>query len=208
MTQKRIQKPGLLALALAMAMFLPGCLCYLTPGNVVFFPDQALESAIRAEIRKPFGCLTDSDLLQVRTLQAQALNIRDLRGLEFCKFIETLDLRSNLVRNLDPLTNLENLRTLNLGDNRIENIDALAGLFFLDYLDLFGANNDIRDFRPLVANVQAGGLGANSTLILDAKWTLNNDNTIAPNFQSAYDTFIQAGVNVIFAESDGSIIEF
>lgn len=208
MIQKRIQKPGLLGLALAMAMLLPGCLCYLTPGNVVFFPDQALESAIRAELRKPFGCITESDLLQVRNLEAPELNIRDLRGLEHCTFIEKLDLRSNLVRNIDALTNLENLRTLNLGDNRIENIDALAGLSFLDFLALYGDENEISDFRPLVANVQAaGGLGAGSVLILGTNATLS-DGEIAPGFQATYETLIDANIDVQFAESDGTRIEF
>jgi len=205
---KRVQKLGVLGLAMFLLAGLPGCLCYVVPGNAVFFPDQALESAVRSAIGKPFGCITEGDLLQLTELRAPALNIRDLRGLEKCPNLETLDLRSNLIRSITPLTNLRNLRWINLGDNRIEDIGPLAGLFFLDYLDLFGAENDIQDFRPLAANALAGGLGATSTVILDRKWTLNNDLTIDADFQPVYDTLRSAGVTVRFVQSDGTIINF
>jgi len=208
---KRVQKLGVLGLATVLMTTLPGCLCYLVPGNAVFFPDQALESAIRAELRMPFGCITESDLLQVRELDASGLNIRDIRGLDKCRNLTKLNLNNNQVRNIGPLTNLENLTRLDLGNNQIKDIEAVAGLFFLTYLDLSGPANEVRDFGPLEANILADagqGLGAGSTIILDREQTLAADGTVLPAFQGTLAIIENNNINLLIVASDGSFIEF
>jgi hypothetical protein len=146
---------------------LAGC-----PGTV-FIPDRALESAIRAELHKPFGMLTEADLLDVQALDAGQLNIRDLSGIEYCLNLQWLDLRDNLISNLKPLEQLGRpespfdspLVYLNLNNNRIEDITPLVGLMNLNHLLLFG--NELMDIGPLVTNAQYGGLGEGDTVVLD-----------------------------------------
>ncbi len=198
-----VQKTGLVCVVGLVLLGFSGC-----PGNVVIFPDEALESAVRHALNKPFGYLTEDELLQVTEIQAAALNIRDLRGLEFCRSLTILNLRSNKVVSITPLTNLTNLTWLDLGDNIVTNIEPLAGLFFLEYVDLYGDNNDVRKWDALVANAQAGGLGYGDLVTLSNEWTLADDESLFPDFQDDYAALINAGVTVVFAESDGTTVEF
>ncbi len=172
------------------------------------FPDAALESAVRAALDKPFGCISKSELLGIVELQAPGLNIRDLEGLQHCKSLTTLNLRSNKIQSISPLSGLTNLTWVHLGDNILSNVEPLSGLLFLDYLNLFGDANEIYDWQHLVANAQAGGLGPGSRVILPTRTTLNADDTIMDYFQSDYQALINAGVTVIFAEPDGTEITF
>ena len=182
--------------------------CPLCLGNIVYIPDQALDSAIRASIGKPFGCLTQNDLLGVVELRAAGLNIRTLDGIEYCKSMTICDLRSNRIQSITELANLTNLTFLDLGDNRITNIDALAGLVFLEQLNLFGDSMEIYNWSPLVANAIAGsGLGAGDVLILPTATTLNSDDTIQDSFQDDYNALLSTGLTIIFADGNGSQFE-
>ncbi|MDQ1255985.1 MAG: hypothetical protein QG656_580, partial [Candidatus Hydrogenedentes bacterium] len=61
MNKKQARRLRALCVLLGIGTFLSGC-----PGlDVVVFADKALESAIRAELRQPFGLLTQADLLQL-----------------------------------------------------------------------------------------------------------------------------------------------
>lgn len=156
----------LVGLGLVLAV-LTGC-----PGSVII-PDQALDSAIRAELRKPFGFLTEADLLAVQTLDARELNIRDLSGIEHCLNLQWLDLRSNGISNLKPLEQLGRpaspfdspLVYLNLNSNLVSDITPLIGLMNLQTLMLF--DNQIADIQALVTNAQYGGLGEGDVVVLD-----------------------------------------
>lgn len=204
MNKRLVLEVGCLLLAGILVLGLTGCL-WLRP---VFFPDRALESAVRASLSKPFGFLTEADLLQITELQATGLNIRDLRGLEYCTSLTTLNLRSNKIQSLAPLAGLANLTWLHLGDNIITDIQPLSGLLFLEYLNLFGDANEIYSWTPLVANAQAGGIGNGTVAILPTRTTLTSDETIQEYFQPTYLTLINAGVQVIFAAPDGSEVSF
>lgn len=139
----------------------------------VFIPDQALDSAIRAELHKPLGVLTEADLLQVLTLDARELNIRTLSGIEHCANLQWLDLRGNAISSLKPLEQLGRpespfdspLVYLNLNNNDITDIAPLVGLMNLQTLLLF--DNQIADIRALVTNAQYGGLGEGDVVVLD-----------------------------------------
>lgn len=146
---------------------LSGC-----PGTV-FIGDRALESAIRAELRKPFGLLTEGDLLNVEALDARELNIRDLSGLEYCLNLQWLDLQGNKISNLKPLEQLGRptspfdspLVYLNLNSNLVSDISPLVGLMNLQNLLLF--DNPVPNIQALVTNAQYGGLGEGDTVVLD-----------------------------------------
>ncbi|NIA13957.1 MAG: hypothetical protein GWP08_07740 [Nitrospiraceae bacterium] len=145
----------------------------------VFFADKALESAIRAELHQPFGILTQQDLLEVRSIDARGLGIRDMSGIEYCKNLAWLDLDTNKISNLKPLEQLGRpespfdspLSYLNLDANEITDITPLAGLLNLTGLSLF--DNQIADIQALVTNAENGGLGPGDSVVLDAS-TLND----------------------------------
>lgn len=163
----------------------------------VFFPDQALESAIRAELHKPFGILTDLDLLGVQKLDARGLNIRDLSGIEHCLNLQWLDLQSNAISNLKPLEQLGRpsspfdspLVYLNLNSNEITDITPLVGLMNLQGLLLF--DNLVADIQALVTNAEFGGLGEGDYVVLD--FDTLNDKALTVDIP----TLESYGVNVI-----------
>ncbi len=203
MFRKLNQSARMLGLALAAGMFLVGCPCI--PGtNFVYFPDAALESAVRASINKPFGCLLVSDLVQARIIDASGLGVRSLEGLENCTNLTEIDLSENSLKSINELTNLQNLVSLDLSNNNISRIDALSGLFLLRYLDLSGEDNDIRDFTALSANALNAGIGDGAVVTLSPEWTVNPDGEFFGDFADDYDVLIDNGVNVIFAESTNS----
>ncbi len=178
------------------------------PINAVFFSDDALESVVRSALGKPFGFLHEGELLDITELDATGMGVTDLRGLEYCRSLVKLNLRSNKVRSLTPLRELTGLTNLDVGDNLVVDISSLSGLFALEQLTLWGTNNDITDYRPLVANAQAGGLSAGDQVILGTEWTLNDDGTIRTEFQDDYTALRNEDVEVLFAQADGTTIQF
>jgi internalin A len=149
------------------------CVICCTPGcpRLVFFPDEGLETAIRVEISKPLGFLTEADLAGITDLDARNYGIRNISGIEFCKNLAWLDLDTNQISDLRPLEQLgrpespfdSTLVYLNLDSNEITDVTPLAGLLNLKELSLF--NNQVANIKPIVTNVEAGG--ALESLILD-----------------------------------------
>ncbi|HOL20362.1 MAG TPA: leucine-rich repeat domain-containing protein [Candidatus Hydrogenedens sp.] len=178
--------------------FLSGC-CVLK-GTSIFFPDSALEVVIRSELGKPFFVVCTGELDSITELNARGMGIKNLQGLEYCTSLVKLDLRDNAITSISPLRELKNLVWLDLGNNKITDITPIAGLVYLEYLDLSGSDNDIRDWSPLLANVDAGGLGPGDTVTLSPEWTVKEDGTYYEDFLPVYQKLINAGVNVIFAE--------
>ncbi len=168
---------------------------------VVFVPDKALEAAIRQELSKPLSLfLTRADLEKITTLNAAALNIERLEGLQYCKNLRKINLNDNAVRNIDPLSSLTKLTHVHLRGNRIVEIEALAGLLHLEVLDLSGVDNVIADWKALQDNVLNGGLGAGNVVLLSALNTLDKDDHPLPGFAPVYDTLLQEGVVVEFLD--------
>jgi len=195
---------GMVGLAVCLLVSFTGC-----PLNFVYIPDRALEQVLRHAANKPLGYLTERDLLGVVELNAAGWDIRNLEGLEACRNLTWLNLRSNKIQSISALTGLVNLRYLHLGDNIITEISPLAGLLFLEELLLFGEANEIFDFGPLVANALAGGLRDGDIVILPTKTTLLADQlTIQDYFLDHYNALVDAGTVVVFAEADGTEIEF
>lgn len=190
-----VNKIFVVGLVVGCSVCLLGC-----PPQLVIFEDHALESAIRAELRKPFGVLTTADLLEVRSLDGRGLGIESLRGLEHCKNLSWLDLDTNRITNITVLGQLgrpENpfdspLVYLNLDSNQITDISALSGLLNLQGVSLF--DNQIADISPLVVNATNMGLGYGDYVILDAA-TLNEE-----AIEVDIPTLLDFGVNVVGVE--------
>ncbi len=174
--------------------------CCVFQGSSIVFPDRALETAIRSVLGKPFFILCTGELDTITELTARGMGIVDLRGLEYCTSLVKLDLRDNEIFTISPLRDLKNIVWLDLGNNRITDITPIAGMQYLEYLDISGENNDVKDWSPLIANVNAGGLGPGDTVVLSPEWTIKDDDSFYEDFQPIYDTLVNAGVNVIFAE--------
>lgn len=74
-------------------------------------------------------------------------DIYDLKGVEHCMNINSLNLSGNCIRKIDPLSRLVRLESLFLANNSIENVDCLSGLANLKELDI--SNNEIEDVAVL-----------------------------------------------------------
>lgn len=61
----------------------------------VTIPDPALLAALRNELAKPTGPITETDLLTLTTLRIAGLGITDLTGLEKATNLRILDIRRN-----------------------------------------------------------------------------------------------------------------
>lgn len=196
MIRQHLAKMFLPTLIVALAATLSGC----PGGNIVYFQDAALESAVRATIGKPLGLLTTTDVLAITEVDASGLNIQTLDGIESLRNLTVLNLRSNGVRSITPLENLVNLRVLDLGDNNIAQITAISGLFLLEELTLSGAQMDIVDWSPLSANATNGGLGNGDIVVLPINTTLDSDGNVLNYWEDDYLTLLNLGVSVLFDE--------
>ncbi len=63
-------------------------------------PDINLENAIRAELEKPTGPITEADMLELTSLSAWHMGISDLTGLEYATNLTRLDLEANEINNI------------------------------------------------------------------------------------------------------------
>jgi hypothetical protein len=73
--------------------------------------------------------------------------IFDLKGVEYCVSINTLNLSGNHIRKIEPLSRLTQLESLFLSENEIRAIDCLSELANLKELDL--SFNEIEDVSVL-----------------------------------------------------------
>jgi Leucine-rich repeat (LRR) protein len=197
---KSFRSTNLFSVLLLFATVLPltGC-----PSDLIYIRDAGLDSAIRAEIGKPFGMLTRQDLLEVQTLDARNFGIRNLSGIEKCANLRWLDLDTNNVSDISPLEHLGRpddpfaspLVYVNLDSNEVNDLTPLAGLLNLQQVSLF--DNQIANLSPLVTNAMNGGLGAGDSVIIDLN-TLSDQalNVDIPTLQSL-------GVQVITVVPEG-----
>jgi len=117
------------------------------PDLKVEFPDGVLDSVIRNLIDKPDGEIRASQLLTIDSLDASALQIGDISGLEYCSNIQYLRLQSNQIVDIGPLANLIHLEWLSLYANQISDISPLADITSLELL--FLGDNQIEDIAAL-----------------------------------------------------------
>src|SRR6266581_4467705 len=109
----------------------------------VSIPDPGLDAAIRAALQKPFGPLTEQDMLSLTNLDASRRNVRSIDGLEAARNLVSLDLQINRLTNFSLPTQLTNLMALDLSVNPLTNISLPNGLVHLTSLVL--ENDGIRN---------------------------------------------------------------
>ena len=92
-------------------------------------PEPALERALCLALGVDRENLTQSLVAtQLRHLEANDKQIRNLTGLEAAQNLETLVLRDNLIENLLPISDLPNLKNLDLAGNKISSVADLVPL--------------------------------------------------------------------------------
>ncbi|MEN8908064.1 MAG: leucine-rich repeat domain-containing protein [Clostridiales bacterium] len=124
----------------------PTTITPLTP-EIINFPDQNLEAAVRAEINIVDEPIYNTDVYTLTSLNLSKQDIADITGLEHFTGLTKLMLGNNSVNNITPLENLTNLRELNIGANHLSDITPLKNLTNLTSLNL--VVNDITDITSL-----------------------------------------------------------
>lgn len=122
--------------------------------SVVTFKDKNLENAIRRQIGKETGDLSQGDLEGITTLAAVEDDIKDLSGIENLTNLKELYLGGNPITNIDPLGKLTKLENVNLVGCQIGNIEPLTSSTDIQYL--FLSSNNIVSITPLekLKNIQ------------------------------------------------------
>lgn len=92
--------------------------------RVISFPDKGLEKAVRNAIDKYKGDIYLSDVINLKELEALALGITNLDGIENLEGLEKLSLWANHIEShqLAKLKGLKNLKYLDLSNNYLTDI--------------------------------------------------------------------------------------
>src|SRR5881296_1381948 len=102
-------------------------------------PDPGLNAAIRAALQKPFGPLTEQDLLSLTNLDASRRNVKSIVGLEAARNLVSLELQINRLTHFALPSQLTNLRRLDLSANPLTSFSFPSGLKSLTSLTIEGA---------------------------------------------------------------------
>lgn len=157
------------------------------PARAVTIADPGLEGALRAQLDKPQGPITEADMQTLTLLDASNRNINVLDGLEHAVNLTWLNLGKNSIENLaplasltqmvwlyldqnriedlSPLESLTNLQSLQVDSNRLVEISPLASLSTLLFLNL--ENNQISDLDPLSGLIDLQQLKLTDNRIVD-----------------------------------------
>ena len=110
--------------------------------------NPVVEKAIRGQISKPKGKLTEADLEKVTILDLRRDKLTDVTGLEKLTKLEELYLGDNQLTNVKGLEKLTQLKKLSLTLNKLtsvkglENLTQLKELYLNDNPDLTKAQID------------------------------------------------------------------
>ena len=137
-----------------------------TSAQIVNIPDANLRAAIETALGKaPNASITKAEIVRLRHLEAENVDIRNLTGLEAATNLEEVMLNHNLISDLSPLAGLLRLRTLRVGDNTISDLSALAESISLERLDLW--ENLISDLSPLAGLINLRSINLSDNVVLD-----------------------------------------
>ena len=114
---------------------------------IVEFEDYNLEQVVRETINKPSGPLYLSDVIGIRTLDAERRGIESLNGIQHLQNLQQLYLAHNQVSDISALQTLTNLQILYFNYNQVSDISALQNLTNLTSL-VFG-DNQVSDISAL-----------------------------------------------------------
>ena len=101
--------------------------------------DPIVEKAIRKQLKKPSGELTEADLKKVEFLEFEGNQLTDVKGLEKLTQLKELNLDSNQLTDVKGLENLTQLEGLTLYGNKLTELPkGLEKLTQLEHLNLKG----------------------------------------------------------------------
>lgn len=129
------------------------------------FPDSSLELAVRRAIRVPSEPIRQSRLDSLKLLNAEYMHVSNLSGIQNCRYLLHLVLRSNKIADISLLSGIAPLRHLNLTDNLVTDITALGSLSLLDTLYL--GENPVSDLSAIAGLTQLHDLAVHSTGVSD-----------------------------------------
>lgn len=113
----------------------------------VAFVDVDVEKAVREELKKPEGAITENDLLRITTLGVKGYDITlaDLYHMPNIEYISFKEISESL--DMAPVNSLKNLRSFATLLGELEDISFLEGLTELEYL--YVGKNAITDISVL-----------------------------------------------------------
>ena len=94
----------------------------------VSIPDSGLNAAIRDALQKPFGPLTEQDLLSLTNLDSSRRNVQSIEGLQTARNLVSLDLQLNHLTNFSLPAELAKLSTLDVSINPLASFSLPSGL--------------------------------------------------------------------------------
>ena len=140
---------GLMTAVLLVALALGGYTLLQKSGSDTVFADKNLETALREEMQKPRGSVTDQDLASFKDrLNLSGRNITNIEPLRHMKGIGILNLESNQIEDITPLGHLEGVMVLGLGNNRISDLAPLQNCK-RTLIGLSLSNNPVSDLKQL-----------------------------------------------------------
>ncbi len=113
-----------------------------TPSEINFM-DNNFETVIREHVNKPTGPVLNTDLELLTNIYARNMNISNIYGIEFCKYLDTLDIGENQISDIVPIFYLRGIESLKLDDNKIADIEPIR--YFSKLTELAISNNIIQD---------------------------------------------------------------
>lgn len=129
------------------------------------FKDKNLENAVRKQIGKQTGDLSQSDLDSITKLVAVDQDIKDLSGIENLTNLNEIFLGGNPITNIDPLGKLTKLDNVNLTGCQIDNISPLVSNTNMRFL--FLSSNNVVDISPLLKLTNIQYLSLDNNKIID-----------------------------------------
>ena len=137
-----------------------------TTAQVVNIPDANLRAAIAEALGKtPGTTITAAEMATLTHLEAHAVGIWDLTGLEFATQLEEIRCNNNLISDLSPLAELSRLRVIEFRQNVITDLSPVAGLINLNWLIV--NHNLITDLSPIEGLIGLEGLEISHNAISD-----------------------------------------
>ena len=142
-------KMGILGLLLIALLGVGVYLFLQNPGNDMVFTDKNLEIALREEMQKPRGAITEQDLTSFKErLDLSGRSITNIEPLRYMKGLAMINLENNQITDIAPLGALEGLMVLGLGNNSISDVSALQNCK-RTLIGLSLENNPIADLKQL-----------------------------------------------------------
>ncbi|MCL6613194.1 MAG: leucine-rich repeat domain-containing protein [Firmicutes bacterium] len=138
------------------------------PNPIAGIADLNLAGAIRKQLGKPTGEVSEDELNEIMWLYADDWGIKDLTGLEQCQYLQSLSISGNNISNIDVLCNLTCLKELYLSRNNIQQIEPLKYLTRLQKLDLSDNNIYNIDCLSNLKNLKELNLANNNVEEIEA----------------------------------------